>query len=75
MPLAGVLVQYIGWSSVFYIYGELLNLPAVLLNLYNEYGPKLFWVMKMLQIHIQIYSLLIGASESCYFAIICCKMF
>lgn len=23
MPLAGVLVQYIGWSSVFYIYGEL----------------------------------------------------
>lgn len=26
MPLAGVLVQYIGWSSVFYIYGELLNL-------------------------------------------------
>ncbi|NXR98870.1 VGLU3 protein, partial [Oxylabes madagascariensis] len=22
MPLAGVLVQYIGWSSVFYIYGE-----------------------------------------------------
>lgn len=25
MPLAGVLVQYIGWSSVFYIYGELPN--------------------------------------------------
>lgn len=22
MPLAGVLVQYIGWASVFYIYGE-----------------------------------------------------
>ena len=22
MPLAGVLVQYVGWSSVFYIYGE-----------------------------------------------------
>lgn len=22
MPLAGVLVQYIGWSSVFYVYGE-----------------------------------------------------
>lgn len=23
MPLAGVLVQYIGWSSVFYTYGKL----------------------------------------------------
>lgn len=22
MPLAGVLVQYSGWSSVFYVYGE-----------------------------------------------------
>lgn len=22
MPLAGVLVQYVGWPSVFYIYGE-----------------------------------------------------
>lgn len=22
MPLAGVLVQYTGWSSVFYVYGE-----------------------------------------------------
>lgn len=22
MPLAGVLVQYVGWSSVFYVYGE-----------------------------------------------------
>lgn len=24
MPLAGVLVQYVGWSSVFYIYGKVL---------------------------------------------------
>lgn len=23
MPLAGVLVQYIGWSSVFYVYGQI----------------------------------------------------
>lgn len=23
MPLAGILVQYVGWPSVFYIYGEL----------------------------------------------------
>lgn len=23
MPLAGILVQYSGWSSVFYVYGEL----------------------------------------------------
>ncbi len=22
MPLAGVLVQYTGWSSVFYVYGK-----------------------------------------------------
>lgn len=22
MPLAGILVQYSGWSSVFYVYGE-----------------------------------------------------
>lgn len=22
MPLAGILVQYTGWSSVFYVYGE-----------------------------------------------------
>lgn len=22
MPLAGVLVQYVGWPSVFYIYGK-----------------------------------------------------
>jgi len=22
MPLAGILVQYTGWSSVFYLYGE-----------------------------------------------------
>lgn len=22
MPLAGLLVQYVGWSSVFYIYGK-----------------------------------------------------
>lgn len=22
MPLAGVLVQYVGWPSVFYVYGE-----------------------------------------------------
>lgn len=25
MPLAGILVQYIGWSSVFYIYGEVIT--------------------------------------------------
>lgn len=24
MPLAGILVQYTGWSSVFYVYGESL---------------------------------------------------
>lgn len=29
MPLAGVLVQYIGWSSVFYIYGELPNMKDI----------------------------------------------
>ncbi|KAK1789886.1 hypothetical protein P4O66_015767, partial [Electrophorus voltai] len=30
MPLAGILVQYSGWSSVFYIYGELINnLPVI----------------------------------------------
>lgn len=26
MPLAGILVQYTGWSSVFYVYGESLSL-------------------------------------------------
>jgi predicted MFS family arabinose efflux permease len=25
MPLAGILVQYVGWPSVFYIYGEMLQ--------------------------------------------------
>ncbi|KAI4872190.1 hypothetical protein NFI96_031018 [Prochilodus magdalenae] len=30
MPLAGVLVQYSGWSSVFYIYGEFINNVSVL---------------------------------------------
>lgn len=25
MPLAGILVQYTGWSSVFYVYGESLS--------------------------------------------------
>lgn len=25
MPLAGILVQYSGWSSVFYVYGELTD--------------------------------------------------
>lgn len=25
MPLAGILVQYTGWSSVFYVYGEALD--------------------------------------------------
>lgn len=27
MPLAGVLVQYSGWSSVFYVYGEKYWIP------------------------------------------------
>ena len=27
MPLAGVLVQYTGWSSVFYVYGGTPRLP------------------------------------------------
>ncbi|KAG8536164.1 hypothetical protein GDO81_026996 [Engystomops pustulosus] len=26
MPLAGILVQYTGWSSVFYVYGKSLNI-------------------------------------------------
>lgn len=29
MPLAGVLVQYSGWSSVFYVYGEGLECVAL----------------------------------------------
>lgn len=31
MPLAGILVQYTGWSSVFYVYGESLCLSALTL--------------------------------------------
>ncbi|KAG7217371.1 hypothetical protein INR49_021538 [Caranx melampygus] len=30
MPLAGVLVQYVGWSSVFYIYGNLERMTQTL---------------------------------------------
>lgn len=52
-----------------------LVLPAVLLHLYNQYGSKLFGGMKMSQTGIPTYSLLIAASESFHFAIICCKMF
>lgn len=37
MPLAGVLVQYVGWSSVFYVYGEFC-LPGA-----NAAGLFLLW--------------------------------
>lgn len=36
MPLAGILVQYTGWSSVFYVYGESLPLHGLYLNNSNR---------------------------------------
>lgn len=33
MPLAGVLVQYVGWPSVFYIYGKKLNVCMYNVNM------------------------------------------
>lgn len=33
MPLAGILVQYTGWPSVFYVYGER---PLLFLNIITE---------------------------------------
>lgn len=38
MPLAGILVQYSGWSSVFYVYGTTL--------FYGYACNKCFWIMK-----------------------------
>lgn len=40
MPLAGILVQYTGWSSVFYVYGESLSLSLSALPLFKQLKLK-----------------------------------
>ncbi len=50
MPLAGILVQYSGWSSVFYIYGRLMTMRLgfwvfdfLTILVFSPLGCRLLW--------------------------------